>query len=1557
MRDEHSTRVAEINLSQSTSVALQLCLVNLLKSWGIVPSAVTSHSSGEIAAAYAVSALSFKEALGVVYLRDELALKHQKSSTLAGGMLAAGIGVDQAERYAANMANGRVVVACVNSPESTTLSGDLPALNVIASRLEKNGLFARQLKVPLAYHSHHMVPMAQEYVDDLRNILSKQAKSNDNILFVSSLTGGILAPKFLTPEYWARNLTDPVLFSEAFESMCRSDANVDLVVEIGAHSTLAAPIRQIISDRKISYVSCLKYLTDAVETMQDLVCDLLARGYEVNLNAVNSPAGEEQQAFIPNLPSYPWNQSTRYWVESRVRKETRYRKFPRHELLGLLIPGSTGPTATWRNFIRLSDLPWLFDHQVDSKIVLPAAAYISMAIEAARFLTETVSTLRGFRLREINVKNALEIQESSDSVEVHTHLRPSNESELDHRDWYEFEISSFDTSESWIKNCHGFVSAEIDEIDMPLISRETENPCETSFFATGAMVQELDVKALYAIMQEMNVYYGPAFQNLLDGVTAGGKAITSLSMSSVASTASDYVIHPTTLETTIQAAFGVLPDELIRSSMILPRSIGTMFVPCDLKSQTSRKLKAFTDLRKISRRGFASNVIVSDSNDDGSISSYLRMEDLYCQVIPMDLRDVTGGRGPPPCFKSHWEQDILHHIPAAVKESMKIILSDEETKLETKLLRASYHFIYDAVAEFKDKDRVSWAWHHERYYEWMEHIVALGTSGALSPGCKVWSKSSKGMKQMLYDELRFRDTSGRLIVKVGEQLESILRGKITLLDLIKEDNLLHEYYMEIPRLRYRTYKHLKRIVEFYAVKNPGADVLEIGAGTGGATRSVFEAFGCRGDGSGSLLGRYTFTDSSSSSLETASQKLSPWTSMMEFAKLNIESDPVEQSFAANSYDLIVASMVLHATKSLHKTLSHIRKLLKPGGKVLLVDITKDRLDIQLIFGTLPGWWLGQEPLRKPGPNASLKNWEEVLRETGFTGVDFHLDDCEQAELQSSSIILTTATRTPAYPSFISIVYTTPLPLPWITQLAEAIGYQTGVLPTVDRLDDITLAQDKVCIFTAEMNGPFVDGIDRASFNKLQKLLLNNQGVLWLSCGSIIDTKVPAIAQTQDLLRTLRSEHSRSRYVQLDFEQSADPWSEDKINYILHVLQHAFDYNKEHVDIEWEYAVKNSILHIPRVYEKKHEASTSIDLVPQPQLFYQSGRTLVWEPPTSGLLRNLHFTAGPDMSGSVPRGMVQIEAKAFGLNFREVMIALGQLDDTLNGHEFAGIVTRLGHGTEESGLKLGDRVCGIAQGFYASECRAYWTAVTKLPNDMPWEDGAAIPIAYTTAYHSLIRVASLKRGESVLIHAAAGGVGQAAIVLAQHVGAEIFVSCSTGEKKDLLLRNYHIKPTNIFSSRNEDFTTAIMTATEGNGVDVVLNSLTGPLLKATWSCIARFGRFVEIGIADIQTAKDLDMTPFGRCAMYVGVDMLQVNQHNGLLVREALAESVRICHARATDEGIRPVYPIQHYSISDMEKAMIRMQSGLHTGKLVFIPREEDKVNVSFPLMKTLHFMR
>ncbi|OBT83082.1 hypothetical protein VE02_08865 [Pseudogymnoascus sp. 03VT05] len=1509
MRDEQTTRVSDVNISQPISVAVQLCLVDLLKSWNIIPSAFTSHSSGEMAATYTVGALFFKQALGVAYFRGELALNNV--SSLAGGMLAAAISSETAERYIANVPSGGVVVACINSPNSTTLSGDLAAIDEVESLLKKDGLFARKLKVPMAYHSSHMSHMAQEYAERLRDILPGD-NTWTGALFTSPVTGGIVtSPKAFTPEHWVHNLTSPVLFSQAFESMCFSPtassiqgSNVDIIVEIGAHSTLAGPIRQILESRnvKMPYTSCLKRSVNAVETMQDL-----------------------KQTFVHDLPSYQWNHTVPYWVEPRISKEMKNKRFPPHELLGALLAGTNGLTPTWRNFIRLSDIEWLRDHQVDSKVVFPGAGYVAMAIEAVRLLIDpSKKTIHGYRLRDIDIVNALVIPESSAGVETQLCLRRFSEKELDHKGWYEFELCSLGISGSWAENCRGYITAETGDAIKAATTYEAERPCEDSYLPAGAAVTNIITEELFASLRETGIYHGPNFQNLIDSHAAGDRAKTNLAIASVATETHDYVLHPTTLDSILQATYSSLPKDMGRDSMALPRSIRTLFVPRSLRRQGGEKLQVFSELVRSDKRGFTSNVMVTNRDSDDT-EPFLGMQDFFGQAVPRETDDPSPIAGI--CFKSSWELDILHNVPTSVKNSMKIALDEDEAELERKLVRVSYHFIHDTVNEFEGEDTENWPWHHKRFYEWMKSVVALGKRGELGSGSQKWSQARKGLKTMLADELNAGDVSGQLTVRVGQKLTSIIRGDVTPLELMMEGNLLNQFYMNHQRFKTRSAKHLAKIAELYAVKQPGANVLEIGRGTGGATGTVLDAFAARGDGSGTLLGHYTFTDISPGFFEAAKHKFATWSSMMEFKKLDIEADSIEQSFTAGSYDLIVASMVLHATKNLHKALSHVRKLLKPGGKLLMAETTRDRLDAQLIFGTLPGWWLAEEPDRQMSPNAPLETWDRVLRETGF-----NIGDYSEEELESASIILSSATETVATVTGpVTIVYekTTTTVQPWLSQLAEEIRVQRGISPSIESLDEVQ-CQDKICIFVADMEDPFVTGMDEEAFEKLRSLLLNCRGVLWLSCGDIIECEQPSFAPTQCLLRSLRHGESSKGFIHLDFERGPDgPWTSDNINHIVLVLQRSFDGSIEMSSIDWEYAVTDSMLHVPRLFpDKTHDAVVSdneVDPAPQMQPFHQPNRPLVWETPSSGI-----------------GGKVEIESKAFGLNFREVMVALGQLDEPLVGYECAGIVTKLGPNTEQSGLRVGDRVCALCNGNrISSKGQVSWLGVAKIPDDMSWEQAASIPVAYVTAYSSLISIARLQKGESVLIHAATGGTGQAAVVLAQHIGAKVFATCSTAAKRDLLIEKYNIDPEHIFSSRDSSFGPGVMAKTNGRGVDVVLNSLSGPLLKATWDCIARFGRFVDIAKVDIEAARRLDTTPFRRCASYVSFDIIQLCEYNGQLTQETLLACLRICEER----GTQPIWPIIPYSISDMDKALRQMQGGTHMGKLVLIPGNGDLVKV------------
>ncbi len=139
---------------------------------------------------------------------------------------------------------------------------------------------------------------------------------------------------------------------------------------------------------------------------------------------------------------------------------------------------------------------------------------------------------------------------------------------------------------------------------------------------------------------------------------------------------------------------------------------------------------------------------------------------------------------------------------------------------------------------------------------------------------------------------------------------------------------------------------------------------------------------------------------------------------------------------------------------------------------------------------------------------------------------------------------------------------------------------------------------------------------------------------------------------------------------------------------------------------------------------------------------------------------------------------------------------------------------------------------------------------KMPEDMSFEAAATLPCVYTTVYYSIFDVARLQRGESILIHAAAGGLGQAAIILAQHIGADIYVTVSSSAKKQFLIDTYGLSEDHVFNSRDLTFAKGVKRMTGGRGVDVVLNSLAGEALRQTWLCVAPFGRFVEVGKRDI-----------------------------------------------------------------------------------------------------------
>ena len=286
-----------------------------------------------------------------------------------------------------------------------------------------------------------------------------------------------------------------------------------------------------------------------------------------------------------------------------------------------------------------------------------------------------------------------------------------------------------------------------------------------------------------------------------------------------------------------------------------------------------------------------------------------------------------------------------------------------------------------------------------------------------------------------------------------------------------------------------------------------------------------------------------------------------------------------------------------------------------------------------------------------------------------------------------------------------------------------------------------------------------------------------------------------------------------------------------------------------------------------------------------------------------------------------------------------MVSMGLIADTQLGLDAAGVIKRVG--SKVSTVQAGDRVATFCMGAYRNLLQTHETLVQKIPENLSIEEGATIPCAYITAVQGLIEIGRLQPGESVLIHSAAGGLGQAAIQVAKHIGAEIFATAGSMEKRQILTEEHGIPADHVFNSRDMNFARGVLRMTSGRGVDVVLNSLAGEALRKTWECTAMFGRFIEVGKKDILANSGLDMMPFLRNVTFGCVNIEHMARQNKPLLAKVFGQAMGLVR----DGAIGLVRPITVYPFSEMEKAFRTMQQARHVGKLVLKAEPNDLVPV------------
>lgn len=560
LEDSATSKINQATHSQPACTAIQVALVQLLASWDIRASATLGHSSGEIAAAYAAGYLSSAAAITIAYYRGYVVSKHVSQ----GAMIAAGLSEQLAlTEISKAKLQDKINVACINSPESVTISGDDSAIDALLKTLQKKNVFARKLNTGgQAYHSHHMKALGQDYQKLLERALPSldpSSKPPTGAIFVSSVTAEIHSSN-VGPAYWRSNLESPVLFLNAVERL-NKEGNFHLI-ELGPHSALELPIKQTrsklgITGEKMPYSAAIKRHADSVEAVLSLAGSLWLHGHEMSFGKINGLHSGRKHGFqgpsykvLHDLPSYPWHYEGVLWNECRASVEFRQRKYPRHELLGSQVPGGNGLDLTWRNMIRVDDISWLQDHKLEDTVVFPGAGYLSMAMEAVSQATgSSLAAKPIFRLESVNILSALALStESSAHVELFTTLhRTAITYTSNSSDWWEFNIASFQES---MPITHASGSIKIQGYPEPMISK---------YQAPANSLEPTAPRTWYEKLAKQGLNFGPTFRSIQEFQVPRMRSLYCCTtkvplLRTCGDEYATYPIHPITLDAMLQTA-------------------------------------------------------------------------------------------------------------------------------------------------------------------------------------------------------------------------------------------------------------------------------------------------------------------------------------------------------------------------------------------------------------------------------------------------------------------------------------------------------------------------------------------------------------------------------------------------------------------------------------------------------------------------------------------------------------------------------------------------------------------------------------------------------------------------------------------------------------------------------------------------------------------------------------------------------------------------------------------------------------------------------------------
>jgi acyl transferase domain-containing protein/NADPH:quinone reductase-like Zn-dependent oxidoreductase/NAD(P)-dependent dehydrogenase (short-subunit alcohol dehydrogenase family)/acyl carrier protein len=1484
LKNEQQWDLSATENAQILLFALQVGIFKVLESRGIRAEGTIGHSVGEVAAAYAAGILTLDDAVKVIYQRSYHQGKTRGSGTMAAVRL-------NEQRFLEIISND-IEIAGWNTYQDFTVSGSTEAITAFEQKVKgEKGLFVR-LPLDYAFHSSRMDGIRNGIIEDLRPVCPRPS----SVPFYSTVTGNI--ENRLDANYWWRNIRETVRFRDGYR--CMLEDNYTNFIEVGAHTILSGYLKS--EAKKLNKQVFVSGLLKKKEGKEEFLRHLLS--IEAAFPCISS---DRKQSV--SLPHYEWNKKE-FWPAPTAEGGNLFGGGAEHPFLGrrqVLKP------TLWQSEIDLTRLPWLADHQIRNETLFPAALFIENAVTAA----QKIYSDKTFEILNVVITRPLVLKEKPTMI-----LRTEVEESI--LTMASKEVVAFD---DWNEHLRARI------VESALLPPER---------APRSFTEErsINIDSLYERIEALGYHYGASFRTLKSLRSVGGEHFEADLDFVDHPQAESLSIVPGVLDGAFHALIAIASERLESPALFLPAWFGKIrFFAKGLPTAATINLTHLTSC------GLAADIVY-----------------FSCHGKPLlELRDVRFRRAvagyEKPVSEFLREQWVLTPPSAGEllqPEEGKNIFENLFPKLNLncriereKEIRPILNYyaavtLYEAVL-LKDEPALAQCLFTESFNleneEWTEFLAELLTDLGFArktedglyivptrddiPSSQVlWSSlvSHYGdFWPVLSDASLFTKSFSQLVDGTSE-ITSLLGKDVSPKLTLASDRLVSDFILThlISELEGKNSTPSSDSV-FPQLKKSRVGILFYDKPC--VSSELLQKLSSIADLTLYLFSQKVYERSKISIKEKLGIKIANWPPVENKTSgdpMQLLSENLDLLWIADThpFDIPTERAILQATEQL-----------KNGA--ILIFATPEGSDFEnVVYGSKNGWWtsVGGQSV---SPFYGRSAWKQAISKAGMEIIGVS-EESESAPFtlwiakKQASDELHSAINGQLFPS--SSLDTQVFALccdNWSPDTSEvssgtlAVNLSAKPVSSKGEISEILSAGGSLIFLMPFLNDASTD-YSRSALDVVKFLAeRDKQGmnsvtsILFIAQRHSVFEPNVSIEGLRGLLRTACNE-IRSTSFSL--------WECDTAPSSLDLLR-SFLTNAEKPRLYCEARISNGKFWTLETQPCQITNELSCN---KNKYFNLLSFT------SQGKLEKLAWKAVPQLP--LQSGEVRVAVKATGLNFRDVMWTMGMLPEealedgfagaTL-GLECSGIVTEAADG---SSFTVGDKVLGFGPACFASQLVTNENSLARIPPALSFEEAATLPVAFFTAWYALSYCARARRGERILIHGAAGGVGIAAIQCAHLLGLEVFATAGSKAKRSFL-ESLGVK--HIYDSRSLEFAERISLDTYGRGVNIVLNSLAGAAAEKSLELLAPFGRFLEIGKRDFYADSSMHLRLFRKNLSYFGIDVDQLLISDPGLAHDLFAELMEFFE----QGSLRPL-PFLTFEARDAVEAFKTMQASHHIGKIV-----------------------